>query len=113
MKRLTSLLAMLLAFVPAVAMARQSSVPHTANNRNRVRIYFIAAEETQWDYAPSGRNEAMGMSFTAFEKEYMEKSAHKIGRVYEKAVYREYTDATFTKPLQRSGRINISEFLVP
>src|SRR5208282_3044560 len=50
----------------------------------------------QWDFAPSGRDEAMGMPFDAIAKGFTETSANHIGRVYKKAVYREYTDATFT-----------------
>jgi hypothetical protein len=46
-----------------------------------VRIYFIAADEIDWDYAPSGQDNAMGHPFDEFEKNYMEPAAHKIGRV--------------------------------
>lgn len=79
--------------------ARQQGV---GIHRPRVRIYFIAAEETLWDYAPSGTNQAMGRPFDQFEKNYMEADTHRIGRVYKKAVYREYTDATFSRPVERS-----------
>jgi hypothetical protein len=37
-----------------------------------VRVYFIAAEEVDWDYAPSGRDEAMGHAFEDFEKNYVQ-----------------------------------------
>jgi FtsP/CotA-like multicopper oxidase with cupredoxin domain len=39
----------------------------------------------------------MGHPFDDFEKNYVEAGPHKIGRIYKKAVYREYTDETFTK----------------
>jgi len=63
----------------------------------KTRTYYIAADEVQWDYAPSGRDEAMGHPFDDIEKLYTESGPHRIGRVYKKAIYREYTDATFSK----------------
>jgi FtsP/CotA-like multicopper oxidase with cupredoxin domain len=43
-----------------------------------------------------GRDEAMGMPFDEISKLYTEPGAHRIGSVYKKAVYREYTDASFS-----------------
>lgn len=62
----------------------------------KVRTYYVAADEVTWDYAPDGRDDAMGHPFDDFEKNYMESGPHKIGRIYRKAIYREYTDETFT-----------------
>lgn len=64
--------------------------------QGEVRTYYVAADEVNWDYAPAGRDEAMGMPFDALEKGFTESGPHQIGRVYKKAIYREYTDATFT-----------------
>jgi len=66
------------------------------------RTYYVAADEVNWDYAPSGRDEAMGMDFDAIAKGYTESGPHQIGRVYKKAVYHEYTDATFSTLKKRS-----------
>lgn len=63
----------------------------------KTRVYYIAADEVEWNYAPSGGDEAMGMPFDAIARGYTESGPHRIGSVYKKAVYREYTDATFTK----------------
>jgi hephaestin len=63
----------------------------------QTRTYYVAADEVQWDYAPSGRDEAMGQPFDQIEKSLTESGPHRIGRVYKKAIYREYTDATFSK----------------
>ena len=60
------------------------------------RTYYVAADEVQWDYAPSGRDEAMGMEFDEVGKAFTESGPHRIGHVYKKAIYREYTDATFS-----------------
>lgn len=60
------------------------------------RTYYVGADEVQWDYAPSGRDEAMGMEFDEVGKAFTESGPHRIGRVYKKAIYREYTDVTFS-----------------
>jgi FtsP/CotA-like multicopper oxidase with cupredoxin domain len=62
----------------------------------KMRTYYVAADEAQWDYAPSGRDEAMGMPFDIIAKGFAESGPHQIGRVNKKAIYREYTDATFS-----------------
>lgn len=66
------------------------------NHAPNVRTYYVAADEVAWNYTPDGRDTAMGQSFDDFQKNYVESGPHKIGSIYKKAVYREYTDATFT-----------------
>ena len=63
----------------------------------KTRTYYIAADEVGWDYAPGGVNKMMGMKFEGYSKTFVEKGPHRIGTVYRKAIYREYTDATFTQ----------------
>lgn len=63
----------------------------------KTRTYYIAADEVNWDYAPSGYDVAMGHPFDALEKWYTEPGPHHIGSAYKKAIYREYTDGTFTR----------------
>ncbi len=62
----------------------------------KTRTYYVAADEVDWDYAPSGIDQAMGHPFDGLAKAFMEHGPHRIGRVYHKAIYREYTDGTFT-----------------
>jgi hephaestin len=62
----------------------------------KTRTYYVAADEVNWDYAPSGRDEAMGHPFDEIAKGYTEPGPHRIGRVYKKAIYREYTDDSFS-----------------
>lgn len=69
----------------------------------KTRVYYVAADEVNWDYAPTGRDEAMGHAFDALQEVYTESGPHQIGRVYKKAIYREYTDETFTVLKQRSA----------
>jgi FtsP/CotA-like multicopper oxidase with cupredoxin domain len=68
----------------------------------KTRTYYVAADEVNWDYAPSGRDEAMGMDFDDIAKGFTESGPHHIGRVYKKAIYREYTDASFSTLKPRS-----------
>lgn len=62
----------------------------------QTRNYYLAVDEVNWDYAPSRRDEAMGMDFDPVGKGFAEPGPHQIGRINKKAIYREYTDATFT-----------------
>ncbi len=59
------------------------------------RIYYIAADEVDWDYAPSGRDLITGAPFRGISAHYMEPAPGRVGRVWHKAIYREYTDSTF------------------
>lgn len=80
--------------------ARAAAAPAPATGKTRV--YYVAADEVEWNYAPSGRDEAMGMPFDAIARTFTESGPHQIGSVYKKAIYREYTDGTFTKLKPRS-----------
>jgi FtsP/CotA-like multicopper oxidase with cupredoxin domain len=67
-----------------------------AAGEGRTRTYYIAADEVVWDYAPSGRNLSEGRPFNDIERAWMEPGPHVIGRKAKKALYREYTDETFS-----------------
>ena len=61
------------------------------------RTYFIAADTVTWDYAPTGRNLVSGQPFTEEEAQYAVAGPRVIGRRLHKAMYREYTDSSFTQ----------------
>ena len=67
-----------------------------------VRTYYIAADELDWNYLPTGRDGMMGMAPMGYAKAYTQRTKGLIGSVYHKAVYHEYTDATFTKRKPRA-----------
>jgi len=71
-----------------------------------VRTYYIAVDELAWDYAPSGIDQISGKPFDEMERVYTARGPHRIGKVYRKAIYREYTDGSFTtlKPRLASDR---------
>jgi hephaestin len=76
----------------------QQDVP-TAGGR--VRAYYVAAEETEWDYAPLGIDMMTGQPFAGTAVAYTQPGPNRIGRLYRKAIYREYTDGTFATRKQR------------
>ncbi len=85
----------LLAFLALALAANGLDAPQT-------HTYYIAADEVEWDYAPSGMNKMMGMKFDGYPVTFIERGPHRIGKVYRKAVYREYTDETFSQLKPRS-----------
>ena len=52
---------------------------------SKVRTYYIAADEVDWDYAPGGVNKMMGMKFDGYSKVFVERGPHRIGSIYRKA----------------------------
>lgn len=58
--------------------------------------YYVAADEVVWDYAPTGMDKMTNAPFDEIGRMFMESGPRAIGREYKKALYREYTDDTFT-----------------
>jgi len=94
---LSALLALLAATPPVAEPAEPSGPPereehhpgiHGGDQQPRVRTYYVAADEVDWDYTPHGRN----LTKTPSPGGEAAPAAH----VYRKAIYREYNDATFT-----------------
>jgi FtsP/CotA-like multicopper oxidase with cupredoxin domain len=78
----------------AVALFLAAGLSH-ANAAERT--YFIEADAIVWDYAPSyPENPITGKPFTGAEEVFVMQKDERIGRKYYKAVYREYTDASFS-----------------
>ncbi|KAI8872503.1 Cupredoxin, partial [Ramicandelaber brevisporus] len=68
-----------------------------------VRTYYIQAEETDWDYAPSGFDNFHGSTIadSPDASKYLLRGTGRIGSVHRKALYYEYTDATFSKRIEK------------
>ena len=89
--------------LPSFVLITQALTARAADHASgKTRTYYVAADEVEWDYAPSGRDEAMGMPFDAVARGFTESGPHQIGRVNKKAIYREYTDATFSTLKKRA-----------
>jgi len=61
-----------------------------AKAEGQTRTYCIAVDEIDWDYTPMGRDQMMGMPYDKMTAMWFESGKHQIGRVYHKAVYRQY-----------------------
>src|SRR5438477_12049562 len=76
----------------------------------RVRTYYIAADEVDWDYAPSGKDLIHGEKYHLQDDPASKGTLDPNATVYRKALFREYTDADFKtlKPSSEGGRISAS-----
>ncbi|XP_019376637.1 PREDICTED: hephaestin [Gavialis gangeticus] len=70
----------------------------------KVRTYYIAAKEEQWNYGPSGLDLSTEESLQkpgSPAEQFFKRSPSRIGGTYWKARYTEYTDATFRVEKER------------
>ncbi|XP_034430853.1 coagulation factor V [Hippoglossus hippoglossus] len=72
-------------------------------------IYFIAAEEIVWDYAPNMHQHID----EDFRLQYLKQSSTRIGRKYKKAVYTMYKNDSFTERTETKQRKNELGILGP
>jgi FtsP/CotA-like multicopper oxidase with cupredoxin domain len=82
----------MLVFGTTTLTARQRAESSNA----RTHTYYIAADEVEWDYAPTGINGMTGKPFEGRALVFVQRGPDRIGKVYRKAIYREYTDETFS-----------------
>ena len=78
----------MLVLMPFTPPRRAPTVPP------RTRTYYIAADEVAWDYVPGGQDGIAGRPYadSAF---FAAAPARPVSTVYQKVLYREYTDSTF------------------
>src|SRR5690348_3777771 len=60
-----------------------------ANFQGQTRTYYIAADEVQWNFAPTGMNQITGKPFDGTANVYMESGKDRIGKISLKAVYQD------------------------
>ena len=65
----------------------------------KVRKHYIAADEVMWNYAPTGMNVFKGVPLLEDPESipFFLEAPVLIGGTYIKALYREYTDETFSE----------------
>jgi hephaestin len=78
-----------LMLLASITMAGQSQ------STGRTRVYYVAADEVVWDYAPLGKNAITGRPFVGVEDLWTKRGPTQIGTKYKKALFREYTDSSF------------------
>jgi FtsP/CotA-like multicopper oxidase with cupredoxin domain len=83
-------------FGPLGSLLLAAGCSATSVNGGVTRTYYVAADEVMWDYAPADGNRISGEPWSPLDKEFIERRPDRVGKVYKKAVYREYTDSTFT-----------------
>lgn len=89
------------AFLAALCVSASPRTPEKL--REKVRKYFIAAEEVQWDYAPRGRD-LSGIPPGWSREDETGPVTVALPMVVHKAIFREYTDDSFrTLKLRSSG----------
>lgn len=97
MRRVSLLTIMVfLAGATLTAQTPPEKAGQSASN-GKVHTYYVAADEVAWDYAPSNLDQMTGKPFDKKANIFIERGPARIGKVYRKALYREYTDETFTK----------------
>lgn len=72
------------------------AITGAASPAGKTRVYYIAADEVTWNFAPSGRDEISGQPFDDVQKPFAEGGPRWLGREVRKSLYREYADSTFT-----------------
>jgi len=70
----------------------------------KLRTTYLSADAVDWDYAPGGSNQITGEPFGDEENVFVAPGPDRIGRVYTKSIYHEYTDASFTSLVNRGPR---------
>jgi len=114
--RLHLLLAALLTgflVLPCAAEQAGKKTTKTLGSAGKTRTYYIAADEATWDYAPGGINRITGQGFGEAESFWVASGTHRIGKTLKKALYHEYTDATFTQLKRRPKELEHLGFLGP
>ncbi|XP_072849696.2 ferroxidase HEPHL1 isoform X1 [Pogona vitticeps] len=66
-----------------------------------IRTYYIGIVAENWDYAPTGRNQITGQDLAEDEEAmvYVTQEANRIGRVYKKAMFKQFTDSTYSQEI--------------
>jgi len=94
----TAVLALaVVALVATVVVTLRVALPgaHAAPAASQTRVYFIAADAVQWNYAPDGTNDITGQPFDDVASVFTAARPDRVGTVYTKSLYREYTDGSF------------------
>ncbi|KAJ8410873.1 hypothetical protein AAFF_G00188300 [Aldrovandia affinis] len=63
--------------------------------------YYIGIKEDAWNYAPSGRNLITGKPIAEDQHAsvFLQQGQHRIGSVYKKALYKEFTDGSYKQEI--------------
>ncbi|XP_073518282.1 ferroxidase HEPHL1 [Phyllobates terribilis] len=73
------------------------------------RTYYIGIVEEPWDYAPSGQNLISGLNISDDEHAsvFLENGKDRIGRVYKKAIYKQFKDAKYAQEVSKPAWLGL------
>ncbi|XP_034386087.1 ceruloplasmin-like [Cyclopterus lumpus] len=73
------------------------------------REYFLRIEEVSWNYAPSGMNIIQNITLQEDEEAsvFLKRGPQRIGSTYKKAVYKQYSDATYRTEVMKAEWMGI------
>jgi hephaestin len=78
----------------------------TLSKNAKQRNYFIQAEDILWNYVPLGYDGCTGAAFDDVQKKNLLVDG-KVGQLYTKAVFREYTDLSFIAAAARPPQLGL------
>src|SRR4051794_18437574 len=90
-----------------------AAAPAVVSVPSQLRTYYIAADHVAWNYAPDGRNDITGEPFDDVAGTFTAPGPDRIGTVYTKSLYQEYTDASFHTVKPRPAEWQHLGFLGP
>jgi len=97
-----AIVAVLTPVAVAAAETHRAAGSAALNLPGKVRTFYVAADEVEWDYAPTGINQITGEPFDDTANTYVASGPDRIGKLYVKAQYREYTNSAFTTLKERA-----------
>ncbi|HEY1963547.1 MAG TPA: hypothetical protein VGG59_01385, partial [Acidobacteriaceae bacterium] len=86
-----AILALVVAFAYPVLLGQE----RRAQPSPKLRTYYIAADEVDWDYAPQHMDQITGEKFHFEDEPGSKGMLDPNATLYRKAIFREYTDGTF------------------
>ncbi|XP_077341097.1 ferroxidase HEPHL1-like [Lithobates pipiens] len=78
-------------------------LPLLGQVQSLTRTFYIGIREEEWDFAPSGKNLITGQDISQdkLASVFLEPGPDRIGRVYKKAIYRQYTNSDYTEEVSK------------
>lgn len=69
------------------------------------RVYYLGIHEVNWNYAPMGRNVLANQSIAHNRQAsaFLQSGKDRVGSMYKKSVYKQYTDSTYTTEIPKPG----------
>jgi hypothetical protein len=93
--RVQLLLTLALALVLTLSCSAAGQSQRQSGPSGRTRTYYLAADEIDWDYAPSGMNQINGEKYHFQDDPASKGMLNPNATIYRKVVFREYTDTSF------------------